>query len=103
MSKWRCCCIDAQRSGGEPAAMNATVPHSPSIVVFDIGNVLIHWDPKLLYRSLFEHGAKVDWFLAHVCHSAWNLDLDRGRLWSEAIAERVAAFPEYETEIRAYD
>jgi 2-haloacid dehalogenase len=83
--------------------MNATVAHSPSIVVFDIGNVLIDWDPKRLYRGLFDHSAKVDWFLENVCHSAWNLDLDRGRLWSEAIAERVAAFPEYEAEIRAYD
>jgi 2-haloacid dehalogenase len=87
----------------EAATMKATVSHSPSIVVFDIGNVLIHWDPKRLYRDLFDHAAKVDWFLANVCHSAWNLDLDRGRLWSEAIAERVAAFPEYEAEIRAYD
>jgi 2-haloacid dehalogenase len=83
--------------------MNPMVSHSPSIVVFDIGNVLIHWDPRRLYRDLFDHPAKVDWFLAHVCHSAWNLDLDRGRLWSEAVAERIASFPEYEAEIRAYD
>jgi hypothetical protein len=47
--------------------------------VFDVGNVLIHWDPKRLYSQLFNDPAKVRWFLETVCHSAWNLELDRGR------------------------
>jgi len=83
--------------------MSGATPHSPSIVVFDVGNVLIHWDPRRLYRQLFDDPAKVEWFLAHVCHSAWNLELDRGRAYGEAIAERIAMFPEYAAEIRAYD
>jgi 2-haloacid dehalogenase len=83
--------------------MTTTTPRSPSVVVFDIGNVLIHWDPRRLYRRIFDDEAKVTWFLTHVCHAAWNLDLDRGRPWSEAIAERIAAFPEHAAEVRAYD
>jgi 2-haloacid dehalogenase len=83
--------------------MSTTTPRSPSIVVFDVGNVLIHWDPRRLYRQLFNDPAKVEWFLTHVCHSAWNLELDRGHAYGEAIAERIAMFPEYAAEIRAYD
>lgn len=83
--------------------MSRATPHSPSIVVFDVGNVLIHWDPRRLYRQLFDDPAKVEWFLTHVCPSAWNLELDRGRAYGEAIAERIAMFPEYAAEIRAYD
>jgi len=75
----------------------------PSIVVFDVGNVLIHWDPKRLYSQFFDDPAQVGWFLDNVCHSAWNLELDRGRAYEEAIAERTAMFPEYAAEIRAYD
>jgi len=83
--------------------MSTAAPRSPSVVVFDIGNVLIHWDPRRLYRRIFDDEAEVAWFLTHVCHAAWNLDLDRGRPWSEAIAERIAAFPEHAAEVRAYD
>jgi 2-haloacid dehalogenase len=84
-------------------AMNSTAAKSPTVVVFDVGNVLIHWDPRHLYRRVFDDPAKVEWFLANVCHSAWNLELDRGRLLNEAIAERIALFPQYAAEIRAYD
>jgi 2-haloacid dehalogenase len=85
------------------ASMSTATPRSPTIVVFDVGNVLIHWNPKRLYRRLFDDPTKVEWFLENVCHSAWNLELDRGRAYGEAIAERIAAFPEYAAEIRAYD
>ena len=84
-------------------AMSELASHSPSIAVFDVGNVLIHWDPRRLYRRILDDPAKVEWFLTEVCHSAWNLELDRGRPYAEAIAERIAAFPEYAAEIRAYD
>jgi 2-haloacid dehalogenase len=83
--------------------MNEAMPASPSIVVFDVGNVLIHWDPRRLYSQLFDSPIMVDWFLQNVCHSAWNLDLDRGFAIEEAIAERIAAFPDHAAAIRAYD
>lgn len=75
----------------------------PSIVVFDIGNVLIEWDPRFLYRTIFADEAEMEWFLGHVCTSAWNLEQDRGRAFGDAVAERIALFPEHEQAIRAFD
>lgn len=71
-------------------------------VVFDLGGVLIHWDPELLYRQLIPDPAERRWFLAEVCSPAWNLDQDRGRSWAEGIALLSARFPEQAARIRAY-
>jgi 2-haloacid dehalogenase len=76
---------------------------APDTVVFDIGNVLILWDPRNLYRRLIPDPAEMERFLAEVCTDAWNLEQDRGRLWAEAVAERVALHPQHEVLIRAYD
>lgn len=73
------------------------------VVVFDIGNVLLRWDPRNLYRKLFETSDRVEWFLSNVCDMPWNEAQDRGRSWADAVSERVARFPEWEREIRAYD
>ena len=72
-------------------------------VVFDVGNVLIAWDPENLYRRLIPDPAARMRFLTEVCTMAWNLEQDRGRPWDEAIAERIALFPEHEALIRAFD
>ena len=72
-------------------------------VVFDVGNVLIRWDPLRLYSRLFPDPAKRDWFLATICTEGWNREMDRGKAFAEGIAELVALHPEWETEIRAWD
>jgi HAD superfamily hydrolase (TIGR01509 family) len=74
-----------------------------TIVVFDIGNVLLRWDPRLLYRKLFADEAEVEWFLQEVCSPSFNLELDGGRSFSEAVAELTDRFPNYAKEIHAYD
>jgi HAD superfamily hydrolase (TIGR01509 family) len=74
-----------------------------TVVVFDIGNVLLHWDPRLLYRKLFGDEAEVKWFLQEVCSPSFNLELDRGRPFSEAISDLMRRHPNYAEEIRAYD
>jgi HAD superfamily hydrolase (TIGR01509 family) len=74
-----------------------------TIVVFDIGNVLLHWDPRLLYRKLLADETEVEWFLREVCSPSFNLQLDGGRPFSEAVAELTGRFPNYAMEIRAYD
>ena len=67
---------------------------SPSTLVFDIGNVLIGWDPRNLYRKLLpERSDEMEWFLAHVCTGEWNLELDRGRDFAAAIRELIARQP----------
>ena len=49
-------------------------------VVFDIGNVLVDWDPRHLFRSIFSgRERQMEWFLAHVCTPACNLEQDGGR------------------------
>ena len=72
-------------------------------VVFDIGNVLIHWDPRALYAKIFDSEEEVDWFLTHVCTPDWNLEQDRGRSFEAAIAEAAARHPDHAEAIAAYN
>ncbi|MGH7153995.1 MAG: HAD family hydrolase [Acetobacteraceae bacterium] len=71
-------------------------------VVFDLGGVLIDWNPRHLYRKLFADEADMERFLADVCNSAWNLEQDRGRGWAEACALLSAQHPEKTALIDAY-
>jgi HAD superfamily hydrolase (TIGR01509 family) len=72
-------------------------------VIFDVGNVLLDWNPRHLYRKLFADEERMEWFLANICTPAWNLEQDRGRSFPEAVRELVARHPEWEREIRAFD
>jgi 2-haloacid dehalogenase len=64
-------------------------------IVFDLGGVLIDWDPRYAYRALFaEDEAGMERFLAEVCTSDWNHSLDAGRSMAEAIDALVALHPE---------
>ncbi len=56
-------------------------------VVFDLGGVLIDWNPRYLYRKLFEDAGEMEDFLATVCNSAWNRRQDAVRPLAEAAAE----------------
>jgi len=72
-------------------------------VVFDVGGVLVDWDPRHLYRPYFDgHEALMEHFLENVCTPAWNVEQDRGRPWDEATALLTAEFPECKELIRAY-
>jgi 2-haloacid dehalogenase len=89
--------------------MNAYRSHAKTGVapvdaaVFDLGGVLIDWNPRHLYRRLFDGDVEgMERFLADVCSPAWNAHQDAGRSWDEAIAEAVAAHPEHADLIRAF-
>ncbi len=71
-------------------------------IVFDLGAVLIEWDPRHLYRKVFADREKMEWFLTNVCHNDWNLEQDRGRSFDEAVAEAIGRHPEWEREIKLY-
>ncbi|MDR3446229.1 MULTISPECIES: HAD family hydrolase [Dyella] len=71
-------------------------------VVFDLGNVLIGWDPRRLYRQLIDDEAQMEWFLRDVCSSEWNEQQDAGRPWAEATALLRTRFPEHAELIDAY-
>lgn len=71
-------------------------------VIFDFGGVLVDWNPHYLYDPYFGSREKADWFLTHICNSAWNVQMDGGKPFAEGIAELVAQYPEWEKEIRMY-
>ena len=75
---------------------------STKAVVFDLGGVLIDWDPRHLYRKLLADEAAVEEFLATVCTPEWNAELDRGRPFAEGVAELVERHPEHAAAIAAY-
>ena len=72
-------------------------------VVFDLGGVLIEWDPRRLYRQLFDDPAAMESFLSEVCTPAWNARLDAGHPWPEAIESLAREFPAQRDLILAYD
>ncbi len=71
-------------------------------IVFDIGRVLLHWDPELAYLDIIPDTERRRWFLDTVCNGAWNAEQDRGRSWADAENLLIAEFPEEEKLIRAY-
>ncbi|SDG66780.1 HAD family hydrolase [Chitinophaga filiformis] len=73
-----------------------------SNLVFDLGAVLIDWNPRYLYNKIFATAAETDFFLANICTSAWNEEQDAGRSLQEATEMLVSEFPKFEAEIRAY-
>lgn len=77
----------------------ASVPHT---IIFDIGNVLIGWNPRNLYNKVFATPAEADWFVSNITHLDWNEEQDRGRPVAEATELLVAEYPEWEPQIRMY-
>lgn len=72
-------------------------------VVFDLGGVVIDWNPMYLYSKVFDGDiTKAANFLQTICTNAWNGEQDAGRGLIQATEERIALFPEWEQEIRAY-
>ena len=71
-------------------------------VIFDLGGVLIDWNPKYLYRKLFKTEEEVDWFLNNICTSEWNDEQDAGRSFEEATRELIKKHPEFEEPITAW-
>ena len=71
-------------------------------VVFDLGGVLIDWDPRYLYRTLFDDDAAMEEFLATVTTQEWNHAQDAGRPWAAAIEELAEVYPEKRDLIEAY-
>ena len=74
----------------------------PDTVIFDLGGVLIDWNPRYLYRRLFDDEPSMERFLAEVCDGQWNEQQDAGRSWDEAIRLRSAEFPEHAALLDAY-
>lgn len=75
-------------------------------IIFDLGGVLIDWNPRYMYRTMFTQDstgeAQMEDFLRSVCHHEWNEKQDAGRPFAEATQELILLHPEKEKYIRAY-
>ena len=72
-------------------------------IIFDLGGVLIDWNPEYLYLDIFEGDrVKMNAFFEHVCTMDWNENQDAGYPLAQATEDKIALFPEYETLIRIY-
>jgi 2-haloacid dehalogenase len=71
-------------------------------VIFDLGGVLVDWNPRYLFDKLLPDTTRREYFLREVCSPSWNTELDRGRSFAEAVGERTARFPEWAEYIEAY-
>lgn len=71
-------------------------------IIFDIGNVLIHWDSELAFLEQIPGATERRWFLDNICNQTWNVEQDRGRDWGEAEKLLIAQFPEHEENIRTF-
>jgi 2-haloacid dehalogenase len=72
-------------------------------MVFDIGGVLIDWDPRHLYRTLFDDERAMETFLTEICSPAWNHRTDLGQPFAEAVDQLVDEYPQHADLIAAYD
>lgn len=71
-------------------------------IVFDIGKVLIHYDPDLPFSRLIPDPEARRWFFENVCTHDWNVEQDRGRTWEEAEGLLINEHPAHEDNIRNF-
>lgn len=71
-------------------------------VIFDLGNVLVSWDPANLYRKIFPEQTDLNHFLQNVCTMPWHTLQDGGRSPREGTEALIKEHPEWESQIRAF-
>ena len=77
--------------------------YPPQAIIFDFGGVVVHWDPRRVYRRFLESDEAIDAFFREVGFHRWNADQDRGaRTWDEAVEELSSRYPHRRELIHAY-
>ncbi|MCB0650424.1 MAG: HAD family phosphatase [Saprospiraceae bacterium] len=71
-------------------------------VIFDLGGVLIDWNPRYVYREIFENEEQMEHFLTEICGDSWNKAQDAGRPIAEGNQLLIDQYPEYKTEILTF-
>ncbi len=71
-------------------------------IVFDLGGVLIDWNPRHLYRKIFASEEEMEWFLSTVCTTQWNTQQDAGRPFAKGLALLKEKYPKYSAQIDDY-
>lgn len=72
-------------------------------VVFDFGGVLIDWNPRYLYKKIFQDEKEMEYFLTQVCTTQWNAGLDKGKPFRQGVKELSLVYPQYAEQIELYD
>jgi len=78
------------------------MPENINTIIFDLGGVLIDWNPRYLYRKIFKTEEEVTWFLENICTPEWNDQQDAGRSFEEATRELIEKHPHMEEPIAAW-
>ena len=71
-------------------------------IVFDLGGVLIDWNPDYVYRDIIPNEKERKWFYENICTPEWNEEQDAGRSLHDATELLVKKFPDQEFNIRTY-
>jgi 2-haloacid dehalogenase/putative hydrolase of the HAD superfamily len=71
-------------------------------VIWDVGNVIVRWNPRTLYSKIFTDPGECDRFLAHVCTMEWHAPTDCGVTFADNIAVLSAEHPHYADQIAAW-
>ncbi len=72
-------------------------------VVFDVGNVIVRWNPRTLYSKIFPDEAEREWFLANVCTMRWHMRHDDGVPFEENRRPLLDRYPQYAEAIMAWE
>lgn len=89
-------------NGKEDHTDDAPRPARADAVVFDLGGVLIDWDPRHLYRRLFEDEVAMERFLTEICTPQWHHAHDAGEQTLASCRKLARAHPEYRELIMAW-
>ena len=71
-------------------------------IIFDFGGVLVDWNPRHMYNTVFSDRSEMENFLAHICTDEWNLQQDKGRTLSEGTKILQNKFPEHHGNIQLF-
>ncbi len=72
------------------------------VIAFDLGRVLVDWNPSYLFSSLIKDKERLAYMLEHVVTMDWIEEVDRGKLLSQAVKERIVLFPSFRRELEEY-
>jgi len=78
------------------------VVDKPRALLWDVGNVIVRWNPRTLFAKIFKEPAELDGFLLHVCTMDWHGETDRGLSFADNIARLTPLHPHYAEQIAAW-
>lgn len=76
--------------------------NSIETIIFDLGGVLINWNPRNMFRKMFADENQMEYFLKNITTMEWNEQQDAGRKLADATEMLIAEHPEWAAEIQAY-